>query len=85
MPAKVYGDFLELNHRVHPGLNENGTTVSYDATPSDYLVDVIASKATTFIENTSVNFPNKPFFRGCAPHGRGAVTLAAHGLQGRLA
>jgi len=49
-------------------LNENGVTVSYGSTPSDYLVDVIANKATTFIHNTVTNFPNKPFFLYIAPY-----------------
>lgn len=49
-------------------LNENGTTVSYGSDPSDYLVDVISKKATTFITNTTTNFPNKPFFLYVAPY-----------------
>ncbi|HEX2689654.1 MAG TPA: sulfatase [Kofleriaceae bacterium] len=48
-------------------LNENGTTVSYGSAPEDYLVDVIAQKTTTFINNTLTNFPNKPFFVYVAP------------------
>lgn len=49
-------------------LNENGVTVSYGSAPSDYLVDVIAKKTTTFIHNTVTNFPNKPFFIFVAPY-----------------
>jgi N-acetylglucosamine-6-sulfatase len=49
-------------------LNENGTTVSYGNTPTDYLVDVISDKASTFIKNTTTSFPNKPFFLYVAPY-----------------
>jgi N-acetylglucosamine-6-sulfatase len=49
-------------------LNENGQTVSYGNAPADYLVDVISQKAATFIENTTANFPNKPFFLYIAPY-----------------
>ena len=49
-------------------LNENGTTVSYGSAPSDYLVDVISSKAATFIRNTTTNYPSKPFFLYLAPY-----------------
>jgi N-acetylglucosamine-6-sulfatase len=49
-------------------LNENGNTVSYGSAPGDYLVDVIAQKTTTFINNTLTNFPNKPFFIYVAPY-----------------
>jgi N-acetylglucosamine-6-sulfatase len=49
-------------------LNENGTTVSYGSTDADYGVDVISNKVTTFIKNTTTNFPNKPFFAYVAPY-----------------
>jgi arylsulfatase A-like enzyme len=49
-------------------LNENGTTVQYGDTDADYLVDVISNRAATFIENTTTNFPNKPFFLYVAPY-----------------
>jgi N-acetylglucosamine-6-sulfatase len=49
-------------------LNENGNTVSYGSAPSDYLVDVIARKTTTFITNTVANHPDKPFFIYVAPY-----------------
>ncbi|MFT3928051.1 MAG: sulfatase [Myxococcales bacterium] len=48
-------------------LNENGTTVHYGSTAADYGVDVVANKATTFIRNSTNNFPNKPFFLYIAP------------------
>lgn len=53
-------------------LNENGTTVSYGSAPADYLGDVLSKKVTTFIKNTTTNYPNKPFFAWVAsykPHG----------------
>lgn len=53
-------------------LNENGTTVSYGSAPADYLGDVLSRKVTTFIKNTTTNYPNKPFFAWVAsykPHG----------------
>jgi len=51
-------------------LNENGTLVSYAATPEDYLGDVIAAKAGNFIRRASAD--RKPFFLYLptyAPHG----------------
>lgn len=49
-------------------LNQNGNTVSYGSAPADYLVDVIAKRATTFITNTVANFPDQPFFIYVAPY-----------------
>lgn len=53
-------------------LNDNGTTISYGSAPSDYLEDVLKNKAVTFINNTTANYPDKPFFvqiSTYAPHG----------------
>lgn len=52
-------------------LNENGTPVSYGASPADYLTDVIFAKAVDFILRTSRS-PAQPFFiyfSTYAPHG----------------
>jgi N-acetylglucosamine-6-sulfatase len=47
------------------GLNENGSIVSYAATPSDYMVDVISNKAVDFIHRASGD--HVPFFMYIAP------------------
>jgi N-acetylglucosamine-6-sulfatase len=48
-------------------LNDNGTTVSYGSSESDYFVDVISRKSVTFIQNTVANYPGTPFFLYVAP------------------
>ncbi|WP_187437767.1 sulfatase family protein [Actinomadura decatromicini] len=56
--------YSEYNYDV----NDSGTTVHYGSAPSDYGVDVISRKLTTFIKNTTTNYPNKPFFTYVAPY-----------------
>jgi N-acetylglucosamine-6-sulfatase len=46
-------------------LNENGKIVSYGHSPNDYLTDVIAHKAVTFIRQAAKT--KKPFFLYVAP------------------
>ena len=51
-------------------LNENGTLVTYNATPADYLTDVIYGKAADFIQRASAT-PAQPlfiYFATYAPH-----------------
>ncbi len=47
-------------------LNENGRHVQYQNRPEDYLTDVIASKATDFIERAATD--SRPFFLYLAPY-----------------
>jgi N-acetylglucosamine-6-sulfatase len=56
--------YSEYNYDV----NDNGTTVHYGGTAADYGVDVISDRLSTFIKNTTNNFPNKPFFTYVAPY-----------------
>ncbi len=56
--------YSEYNYDV----NDNGATVHYGSAPSDYGVDVISRKLTTFIKNTTTNYPNKPFFTYVTPY-----------------
>ncbi len=55
------GGYSEYNYQ----LNENGKLVSYGFTPNDYLVDVMAKKATGFIEGSATS--GSPFFLYLAP------------------
>ena len=55
--------YSEYNYDV----NDNGTTVHYGSAATDYGVDVISNKLSTFIKNTTTNYPNKPFFTYVAP------------------
>jgi len=43
-------------------LNENGTTVPYGHTETDYLTDVLAAKANDFIRRSVSQHPDQPFF-----------------------
>lgn len=52
-------------------LNENGRVVAYGKDPSDYLTDVLAEKAVTFIQSTSKQ-PMFLHFAPYAPHAEGA-------------
>src|SRR5215831_11089831 len=52
-------------------LNENGRVVAYGKDPSDYLTDVLAEKAVTFIQSTSKQ-PMFLYFAPYAPHAEGA-------------
>ncbi|MFC7383252.1 sulfatase family protein [Sphaerisporangium rhizosphaerae] len=56
--------YSEYNYDV----NDNGTTVHFGGAPSDYGVDVISRRLTTFIKNTTTNYPDKPFFTYVAPY-----------------
>jgi N-acetylglucosamine-6-sulfatase len=47
-------------------LNENGATVSYGQQPSDYSTDVLAAKATDFVDRTAA--AGDPFFLYIAPY-----------------
>jgi arylsulfatase A-like enzyme len=47
-------------------LNENGSVVSYGRQPDDYLVDVLAGKARTFIQAAAAS--EQPFFMYVAPY-----------------
>lgn len=53
--------YAEYNYQ----LNENGTLHHYGATPKDYLVDVLAKRSTTFIDQHA---GKKPFFMYVAPY-----------------
>ncbi len=53
--------YAEYNYQ----LNENGTLHNYGSTPSDYLVDVLAQKAKSFIAQPH---GTKPFFMYVAPY-----------------
>jgi arylsulfatase A-like enzyme len=53
-------------------LNVNGTSVPYGATESDYLTDVLSTKAVDFINRSIDQHPDQPFFlylASYAPHG----------------
>ncbi|MFC4147973.1 sulfatase [Micromonospora mangrovi] len=56
--------YSEYNYDV----NDDGTTVHYGSGPSDYGVDVVSRKLTTFIRNTTTTYPNKPFFTYVTPY-----------------
>lgn len=43
-------------------VNDNGTLVTYGSQPQDYITDVIAGKATSFITTTIAAHPGSPFF-----------------------
>lgn len=47
-------------------LNENGTIVSYGARPEEYVTDVLAAKATGFVEGSVAE--GRPFFLHLAPY-----------------
>lgn len=49
-------------------MNENGTLVSYGATPSDYMTDVLARQAVSFISRSVSDHPTAPFFLYIAPY-----------------
>jgi N-acetylglucosamine-6-sulfatase len=55
-------------------LNENGRVVAYGKDPSDYLTDVLAEKAVTFIQSASRDRTQPMFlyFAPYAPHAEGA-------------
>jgi arylsulfatase A-like enzyme len=58
--------YSEYNYK----LNENGALVTYNATPADYLTDVIYGKAADFIQRASAT-PAQPlfiYFATYAPH-----------------
>lgn len=58
-------------------LNENGHAVTYGATASDYLTDVIARKATDFITRSVAEHPDQPFFAYVATYAPHAPAVPA--------
>ncbi|ANE48996.1 hypothetical protein SY83_17240 [Paenibacillus swuensis] len=56
--------YAQYNYSV----NDNGNIVTYGNTDADYGTDVISKKLTTFIKNSTTNYPNKPFFTWVAPY-----------------
>ena len=43
-------------------VNDNGTLVTYGSQPQDYITDVIAGNAASFITTTTTMHPGSPFF-----------------------
>jgi len=56
-------------------LNENGTLIEYGSDPEDYLTDVIARKASEFIEQMA--YDESPFFMVIAPTAPHAPAIPA--------
>jgi N-acetylglucosamine-6-sulfatase len=58
----------EDNQYYHYKLNTNGVTTTFGGAPADYSTDVLATRATDFIQNTAAKTPLFLYFAPTAPH-----------------